>query len=142
MSHFTDESGMFADFNFKLVVIDSILDQSPSFESELAEMKRRYLEPVDHFCYLEEPVPEMVSYFQKLRLTEEDLDKVLELEFDGGNCIYFLLKPDWDGEEDIFDVTSVQGWERLKNLYSVFWSSMCTPDVLAPFRDRGIEMNI
>ena len=133
MSRFTDESGMFADFNFKLVVIDSILDQSPSFESELAEMKRRYLE---------EPVPEMVSYFQKLRLTEEDLDKVLELEFDGGNCIYFLLKPDWDGEEDIFDVTSVQGWERLKNLYSDFWSSICTPDVLAPFRDRGIEMNI
>ncbi len=142
MRYFVDESGMFPDFCFKLVVIDSILDKHPSFESELAEMKRQYVDPVNDFRFLAEPLPEMVSYFQKLQLTEEDLDKAAELEFDGGNRIYFLLKPDWDGEEDIFDVTSVQGAERLRNVRSVCWTSMCSPDILAPFREMGVQVNI
>ena len=39
---YQDKSGMFADFNFKLVVINSILDKQPSFEASLAERKKRY----------------------------------------------------------------------------------------------------
>ena len=67
MAGFVDRSGMFADFNFKLVVIDRILEKHPSFEAELAAIKQRYIDPVDPCAFLKEPLPEVVDYFQKLR---------------------------------------------------------------------------
>lgn len=137
-----DQSGMFADFNFKLVVINSLLDQHPSFEAELDTLKDTYMNPADGFLYREEPIPEVLAFFESLQLTDEDLDKVTRLDFDGGELIYRLLKPDWDGEEELFDVTSVQGAERLKNLRCVYWCAMCEPRLLDVFRNRGIEMNI
>lgn len=82
-----------------------------------------------------EPV---VSFLEELVLTEEDLDQVTELCFDGGSQIYFFLKPDWDGEDDRFDVTSVSGFERLKNLKSVIYIALCEPKLLDAFRERGI----
>ena len=38
MEIYTDKSGMFEDFNFKLVVIDALLDKNPSFEKELESL--------------------------------------------------------------------------------------------------------
>lgn len=140
MSGYVDKSGLFADFNFKLVVIDHILEKHPSFEEALAAVKQRYIDPVDPFAFLEEPLREVVDFFQEVRLTQEDLDKVTDLCFDGGNRIYFLLKPDWDGEEDWFDVASIQGVERLRNLTAVYWTSMCDPELLKPLARKGIKM--
>ena len=45
-----------------------------------------------------------------------DLEKIESLCFDGGNEIYHILKPDWDGEDGLFDVISVEGFQNLKNL--------------------------
>ena len=136
---YQDKSGMFADFNFKLVVIDGILDQHPSFEASLAEMKKRYVEPYEWYKN-DEIIPEMAEFFAELVLTQEDLDRCTHLVFDGGDNIYFLLKPDWDGELDIFDVTSFAGVERLRNLRSVYWTSMCEARLLAPLHERGVEI--
>lgn len=41
MYQYQDESGMFEDFNFKLVVIDALLDEDASFEQEINKMKKR-----------------------------------------------------------------------------------------------------
>lgn len=136
---YQDKSGMFADFNFKLVVINSILDKQPSFEASLAEMKKRYVEPFEWYKN-DEIIPEMAEFFAELTLTEEDLEQCTHLVFDGGDDIYFLLKPDWDGELEILDVRSLAGVERLRNLRSVDWTSMCEPALLAPLRDSGIEV--
>ncbi len=43
-----------------------------------------------------------------------DLEKIESLCFDGGNEIYHILKPDWDGEDGLFDVISVEGFQNLK----------------------------
>lgn len=136
---YQDKSGMFADFNFKLVVINSILDKQPSFEASLEKMKKRYVEPYEWYKN-DEIIPEMAEFFAELTLTEEDLAQCTHLVFDGGSDIYFLLKPDWDGELEIFDVRSLAGVERLRNLRSVDWTSMCEPALLAPLRDSGIEV--
>ncbi|WP_281279645.1 hypothetical protein [Paenibacillus lentus] len=42
MRRYVDETGLFADFNFKLVVIDALLDKAPSFEEELEAMKKAF----------------------------------------------------------------------------------------------------
>ena len=141
MGEYADKSGLFADFNFKLVVINSLLELHPSFEADLAALKKQYIDPADPFVFREGPLSEVVDFFQALRLTDEDLDKVTRLDFDGGEDIYRLLKPDWDGEEDLFDVSSVQGFERLKNLKFVFWCAMCDKALLESFRKQGIQLN-
>lgn len=40
---FKDRSGMFEDFGFKLVVINSILEENTSFAEDLKKMKEKYL---------------------------------------------------------------------------------------------------
>lgn len=140
MDQMIDRSGMFEDFNFKLLVIDSILDKNPSFERELNELKEKYVDTYEWY-QSDNCIKEMLSFFENLELSGEDLAKVTEICFDGGEDIYFLLKPDWDGETDIFDVVSVNGFEQLSNLTSVEYISMCNPKLMEIFRENGIKVN-
>ena len=131
----TDKTGMFRDFGFKLIVIDGLLglDDGCSFTEELERMKEKYVD-----CYDGEPfvcIPEMVDYFEDLKLTEEDLAKVKSLCFDGGSEIYFYLMPDWDGESDEFDVHSVEDCKLLPNLKEVVYVSMCDEALMKDFPD-------
>lgn len=144
-----DESGMFEDFNFKLVVMDSILDQNPSFLPELQRLREKYdnlnddfykpfkTEEFDERCF----IPPIAEFLQKVRLTDEDLAKVEKLYFDGGNEIYEFIYQDWQGEDEIFEVYSVVGFEKLPNLKKVFWSGICEQEVLEVFKENGIEVD-
>ncbi|MCQ2253162.1 MAG: DUF1851 domain-containing protein [Bacteroidales bacterium] len=126
-----DKSGMFEDLNFKLVVIDSLLTKENSFAKKLAVVKAAYGNSS------QEIIPEMLQFFTNLTLTQDDLDKVETLDFDGGNDIYFLINPSWDGEADYFEVRSVKGYEKLENLKTVSWTSMCNPEIL---EEIGVEI--
>lgn len=135
---FKDLSGMFEDFGFKLVVIGSLLGKDTSFAEELEEMQEKYVDEYDGDGY--ECIPEMVDYFENLKLTQEDLALVEELVFDGGEDIYFLLMTYWDGESDEFDVSSVKGFELLPNLKKVLYISMCEEELMEEFEKAGIEV--
>lgn len=76
---FKDKSGMFNDFGFKLIVINTLLEEDTSFTKELEEMKEKYVDNYDGDGY--ECIPEMVNYFENLVLTKEDLEKVEILYF-------------------------------------------------------------
>ena len=136
---FKDLSGMFEDFGFKLVVINSLLGKDTSFAKELEEMQEKYVDEYDGDGY--ECIPEMVDYFENLKLTEADLAMVEELVFDGGEDIYFLLMTDWDGESDEFDVQSVKGFELLPNLKAVEYIAMCDEELMEAFEKAGIEVD-
>jgi hypothetical protein len=82
----------------------------------------------------------MLDYISNLELNSEDLNKVTELCFDGGNEIYFSLQPDWDGEDEKFDIKSVGGFENLKNLKSVACISMIEESLLSRMKEKGIEI--
>lgn len=137
---FTDKSGMFADFGFKLVIINSLLDKKASFSDELEEMKAKYIDDFEEYGSYK-CVDEMAEFFENLKLTENDLDSVTELCFDGGEDIYFLIMPDWDGESDEFLVKSVDGFEQLKNLKSVEYISMCEEELMGVFENAGIKVS-
>lgn len=134
-----DRSGMFDDFNFKLIVIDALLDKEPIFHGELTALINKYEDDFEWYSGAG-PIAEIKEYLETLHLDSTDLDKVDYLCFDGGNEIYHILKPDWDGEDDLFDVVSVEGFQNLKNLKTVDYISMCYPKVLEPFEKAGIEV--
>lgn len=138
---FQDKSGLFDDFGFKLVVINSLLEEETSFSEELAEMKEKYVDGFDETDddgY--EYISEMVQFFENLTLTKEDLALVTDLAFDGGEEIYFLLMPYWDGESDELDVKSVKGFEQLPNLEKVDYISMCDEELMEAFTNAGISV--
>ena len=139
MSQYKDKSNMFEDFNFKLVVIDSLLSLKPRFENELGELKEKYTENYEWYSG-KGIINEMVEFFENINISQDDLDKIEKLCFDGGDEVYYLLQPDWDGEDDIFEVASVKGFEHLENLKKVEYISMCCSKVLEPFTEQGIEV--
>lgn len=133
------KSEMFKDFNFKLVVIEALLDQDPLFLEELTDLKDKYTNNFEWYSGAG-PIVEIRNYLEELTLEKSDLEKVESLCFDGGNEIYHILKPDWDGEDSLFDVLSVEGFQNLKNLKTVDYISMCDPEVLEPFKEAGITI--
>ena len=141
MKKYTDKTGMFEDFNFKLVVIDALLGESAKFESQLTEMTQKYTDAYEWHAGLE-PISEMLEFFSQLVLEQSDLDKITELTFDGGNEIYSLIQPDWDGEDELFDVHSIEGFQHLKNLKRVYYASMCVGEeaLLVPMQEKGIDI--
>ncbi|WP_279620295.1 ybaK/ebsC family protein [Priestia megaterium] len=134
-----EKSGMFKDFNFKLVVIEALLDQDRLFIEELTDLKDKYTNNFEWYSGAG-PIVEIRDYLEELTLEMSDLEKIESLCFDGGNEIYRILKPDWDGEDSSFDVLSVEGFQNLKNLKTVDYISMCRPEVLEPFKQAGIEI--
>jgi len=138
---YTDTTGLFEDFNFKLTVIDELLDLSPSFEKDLEILKKDYVDSYEWYVETNpKPIPELMEFFSQLQLTQKDLDKITELTFDGGNEIYGLLIPDWDGEDYTFEINSVKGFEHLKNLKRVCYISMCDKEILSSIKEKGIEI--
>ncbi|MBU3104313.1 DUF6892 domain-containing protein [Clostridium gasigenes] len=139
MKKYIDKMGMFEDFNFKLVVIDALLDKSPDFENELEVLIEKYTE--NHEWYTgANPIKEMLEFFSELNIKQKDLEKITELCFDGGNEIYSYIQPDWDGEDLLFDIQSVKGFEYIKNLKSVEYISMVDEEVLEPMKEQGIDI--
>ena len=103
---YSDKTNMFDDFGFKLVVVNSLLNQENSFAAQLKQLEEQYVEAYEDGTF--ECIPEMVDFFENLQLTEQELESVKELVFDGGEDIYFLLMPDWDGESDEFEKRGIQ----------------------------------
>lgn len=99
-----------------------------------------YLENNDSFCEekLERYYKKAVELFESIEFSDEDLEKVESLTFDGGLEIYELLLPDWDGEDDVFDIHSIQGIAYLSNLKSVEYISIIDDDLIADIEKMGI----
>ncbi|UOB77016.1 ybaK/ebsC family protein [Bacillus sp. ZJS3] len=133
------KSEMFQDFNFKLVVIEALLDKEPLFLKELKDLIDKYTNNFEWYAGAG-PIVEIRDFLEELTLEISDLEKIESLCFDGGNEIYHILKPDWDGEDSLFDVISVEGFQNLKNLKTVEYISMCYPKVLEPLKQAGIEI--
>ena len=141
-----DKSGMFEDFRFKLVVLESLLGKNASFVNEFKEVTKKLEEKYDDYVFeignfinpvIIEPI---LKFLENVELIEEDLEKVDEICIDGGLEIYGILCPNWDGEDELFEIKSVKGFEKLKNLKKVIFISCCDEELLDEFRESGIEI--
>lgn len=133
---------MFDDFNFKLIVMDALLEKNPELFPGLESLKSEFVDSYEWYSEVNpKPILEVLDFFERVVLTQSDLAKVEELVFDGGSVIYSLLIPDWDGEDGCFDVTSIQGFEQLVNLKKVYYISLCSEVLLQPMKAVGVEIS-
>ena len=141
-----DKSGMFEDFRFKLVVLETLLGKNASFVEEFEKLTEKLEEKYDDYIFeignfvnpiIVEPI---LKFLENVKLTAEDLEKVDEICFDGGLEIYGILCPNWDGEDYLFQTHSVKGFEKLKNLKKVIFIACCDEELLDEFRENGIAV--
>ena len=141
-----DKSGMFEDFRFKLVVLETLLGKNASFVEEFEKLTEKLEEKYDDYIFeignfvnpvIVEPI---LKFLENVKLTAEDLEKVDKICFDGGLEIYGILCPNWDGEDYLFQTHSVKGFEKLKNLKKVIFIACCYEELLDEFRENGIAV--
>ncbi|MFF5897477.1 DUF6892 domain-containing protein [Streptomyces argenteolus] len=141
----------FHDFNFKLLVIEQLMYSdktlAPTFElgSHLVEQGLIKDDGDPAYAYTVrnglsyQVVPIARNYFEALEISPELLATVEELLLDGGHSVYFHCSPIWDGEDDLYDVHSLDDLQLLPNLKHIrgaddFWP----PEFLEVLRERGI----
>lgn len=144
---YLDPMAQFTDFNFKLLVIEKLMytDLTLTPQFNLA----RCLGVADPFGYAVERdlaytvLDEARTYFEGLEISGELLATVDELMADAGNEVYHECAPLWDGEDDLFDVHSLDDLALLPNLKRVVGAEegvLAVPDRLAILAARGIAV--
>ncbi|WP_051507201.1 DUF6892 domain-containing protein [Saccharibacillus sacchari] len=130
----------FADFNFKLAVIEELMYKqnvlTPRFDvgvfvQEYALREISIAEEGDR------PIPEVREYFERLVLTEEDLSKVTKLVIGSGQQVQLQIIPFWNGEDGWFDVHTLEDLQHLPNLRVLQAIRLLKADS-APAVERGI----
>ncbi|MEA5363226.1 hypothetical protein VA596_27095 [Amycolatopsis sp., V23-08] len=133
----------FRDFNLKLIVVEQLMytekKLAPAFR--IADVLG-VTDPWDHtyqrgLAY--QVVPEAREYFEALEIGAELLASVEQLVMDGGLQVYQECSPIWDGEDDLYDVTSLDDLALLPNLRRVVGSEFLGPELRDVLRARGIE---
>ncbi|AQS65747.1 DUF6892 domain-containing protein [Streptomyces pactum] len=135
----------FKDFNFKLIVVEQLMyiDERLTPQFRLADLlKEKGLgdpwEYAQQHGLAYQIVPEARSYFESLRIGDGLLADVEELCMDGGNQVYQECAPVWDGEDDLFDVASLDDLVLLPNLRRVLGSEFLGPELRNVLSARGI----
>ncbi|RSM55151.1 hypothetical protein DMH03_33770 [Amycolatopsis sp. WAC 01376] len=143
---------MFRDFNFKLLVIDKLMYQDKLIQPrfQIADILHAKGATGDLWKYLREQdllytvLEEARQYFTDLEITPDQLAAVDELITDGGLDIYHQCSPFWDGEDDLFDVTSLDDLALLPNLrviHDLAEAIMAVPGAEDTLKARGIAVD-
>lgn len=116
----------FKDFNFKLSII-SALHELGYYEAEVKAIKAANNDwEEDHT-----PIPAVLEYYQNLEIDPAYLAEIESYLPDGGDLAYAYLTNAWDGEDDQFDIHSIEGIEHLVNLV--------TFDAISMIADEGVD---
>ena len=107
---------LFKDINLKFAVI-SCLNELNLYIDEAEKIKfAQYDKPSFEELSYDDIVPAVNNYYKNLEINEEDLEKIAEFNPSASNQCYNLLVKEWSGEDDIFDIKSLDGIENLPNL--------------------------
>jgi len=126
----------FADPHFKLVVLDALLTVEAIDLGSEEQLAKHFLgagHDRERGGY--ELLQPVYDYLVRYPLTPEHLAAVEQLVFDGGNEIYFFVRPIWDGEGGEFNVRSLEGIALLPALRSINVISMLDDRDLSRFAD-------
>ncbi|MFJ3615074.1 DUF6892 domain-containing protein [Streptomyces hydrogenans] len=139
----------FRDFNLKLVVIDVLMYRqdllTPAFDLD-ARMRERGID-IPAVYVLENGIDDEVldesrTFFEELVIGDELLAGVDTLCFDAGQEIYRQCAPAWGGEDDLFDIRTLDDLALLPNLKCVTAvddGTLVAPGKWETFAARGIE---
>jgi len=120
-----NEPVQFTDPNFKLVVMESLLENK---RLELGDHQKLAEKILKRSVDLEEEgfslKPEIYDYLVSYPLTKTDLATVKEIIFDGGHQIYSYPFHFWDGETEDFDINSLRDIALCPNVEYIGIASM------------------
>lgn len=133
----------FKDVSLKLAVLSELIDNGSIDIGDPQDLYDHVL--ARHFDLEAEgyqEVPEARAWLARYPLTTDLLAKVTSMEFDGGATIYRYINYFWDGEDEAFTISSLEGIEALPNLKRVRIISILDLDAvdLAPLKRHGIEV--
>ncbi|WP_393059447.1 DUF6892 domain-containing protein [Streptomyces sp. LN549] len=141
----------FRDFNFKLLVIEKLMyeDKTLTPEFRIADcLKAKGIDDPQDYAYENDlahtVLDEARAHFQALEISTELLATVETLDLDGGLEVYQECSPVWDGEDELYDVGSLDDLGLLPNLRLITGVDNCgmgaafDPEVLAA---RGIAVD-
>ncbi|MEU9298483.1 DUF6892 domain-containing protein [Streptomyces sp. NPDC048266] len=139
----------FRDFNLKLLVLEELMygpdPLLPVYDLPARLARRGIGDPASYVLEKglhTEVLPESRAYFEALEIPAELLARVEELCFDAGADVFRHCAPAWDGEDDLFDVHSLDDLVLLPNLRQVTFVEdgvLAVPDAAEVFTARGIE---
>lgn len=139
----------FRDFNFKLLVVEGLMYWDDTLKPAFSlrdHMRTLGVDDLD--AYVEEKeleytvLDEPRAYFEALEIPTEMLASVEALTFDGGLQVFQECAPVWDGEDDLFDIRSLDDLDLLPNLKLFDGGSeleFMLPGSLEILAARGIE---
>lgn len=83
------------------------------------ELKRKYVLTHEHYTSVnQKKLLLVIKALLDFEIPDESLASIETLYFGGENEIYRYLLLDWDGEDSLFNIRSVGGFEQLVNLKS------------------------
>ena len=129
----------FKDFNFKLAVVNNIIENSGKFKLDSFEFAENYTKrdiAIDAEGY--DIIPEIKEYYENIEVLESDVQNIEEICQDGGDDIYMTLCPFWSGEDEIFDITSVEDVMHLPKLKNITLFYQDDDAIIADFKAKNI----
>ncbi|SKA44146.1 hypothetical protein SAMN04488128_106337 [Chitinophaga eiseniae] len=138
------EKMVFADFNFKLAVIQELMYNKallkPAFD--LYEFVENYAgREID----IEEEgygfIPEVTAYFEALEIDKKYAPEITAISQDGGDNIYGQLLRFWDGEDDTFNINNFDDIRHFPNLkrMNLFHADNLS-EIAARLAEKGITV--
>lgn len=142
----TSEEFLYFDhLNFKLAIIQVLM-----YEEELLKPAFDIFDFAEEFSDLDidtesmEIIQPALEYFEKLQIPREYTKHIQEIDMDGGNEIYMNIIPQWDGEDETFDLNEVSV-EELKQFPNLKEATIMTSNfdkVKAVFEEAGIAVDL
>jgi hypothetical protein len=117
---------MFKDFNFKLCVLSALMEEGHYVE-EAEALHEEHADSAEDY----KPIKQVIAFYRSIEIPERLLATITSLSPDGGDLAYDHAMSVWDGEDDQFDIKSIEGIERLINLEAF------TP--IAMIAEKGID---
>lgn len=107
---------MFKDINLKFAII-SCLNNEGFYINEAKNIKLKASNKLffQRLSY-DDIVPEVYIYYKDLEIEPDNLGIIKEFNPSASNECYNFLVKEWSGEDDIFNIKSLNGIEYLSNL--------------------------
>lgn len=106
---------MFKDINLKLAII-SCLTEKGLFIEEANDLKmkaidKRSFQNLDY----DDVIPDVYDFYKNIKIKDE-LARITKFNPSASNICYNLIVKEWSGEDDIFDIQSLEGIENLNEM--------------------------
>ena len=142
----TDEEVLrFDNINFKLAIIQVLM-----YDLEVLKPVFNIFDFAEEFSELNidtesmEIIQPALDYMINLPIPKKYAEQVQEIDMDGGNEIYMNLIPQWDGEDDSFDLNevSLKELQQFPNLKQATIISSDFEYVKKTFDKQGVQVKV